>query len=144
LSKENLFPAEIKRKDFPVRLKRGQELIGPDGEVKAVRLQKGPAAKKLGAWNWNHNPFKGTQEFEGLRVMMALLSNWDLKDENNAIYVAKDSSSHAIYGGRDVGASFGPPGKSYSEASSKNNLKGYRSHKFIAKVTDSYVDFNFP
>ncbi len=32
------------------------------------------------------DPFEDTREWNGLRVMMALMNNWDLKDENNAIY----------------------------------------------------------
>ena len=30
--------------------------------------------------------FPDTRKFNGLRVMMALMNSWDLKDENNAIY----------------------------------------------------------
>ena len=42
--------------------------------------------KKIGNWKWRDNPFTGTRQFNGLRVMMALMNSWDLKDENNAIY----------------------------------------------------------
>ncbi|MGH9521009.1 MAG: hypothetical protein ACRD3E_00595, partial [Terriglobales bacterium] len=94
-------------------------------------------------WSWAHNPFKNTREFNGLRVMMALLHNWDLKDENNARFVDKDSGRE-IYYVSDVGSSFGTTGESYTVAMSKSNLKAFRSEKFIAKVTPEYVDFNFP
>jgi len=144
VSNENYFLSEIIVKDLPVRLKRGQELIGPDGEVKAVRLQKGPAAKKLGAWNWNHNPFKGTREFNGLRVMMALLSNWDLKDENNAIYADSGKAGVGLYEVSDLGASFGRSGDSYTNSITKDNLAAYKRSKFISKIRPNDVSFNFP
>jgi hypothetical protein len=98
--------------------------------------------KKTANWNWKHNPFVGTREFNGLRVMMALLGNWDLKDENNAVYRNKDGSEEYLV--TDVGTAFGPSGDRFTEAGSKNNLKAYRSAKFIAKVTSTHVDFNFP
>ena len=40
--------------------------------------------EKNGTWKWKDNPFTGTREFNGLRVMMALINNWDLKDVNNS------------------------------------------------------------
>ena len=32
------------------------------------------------SWAWNDNPFVGTHELNGLRILMMLLSNWDNKD----------------------------------------------------------------
>jgi hypothetical protein len=108
-----------------------------------VRLQRSPGSEKKSAnWDWKHNPFKDTREFNGLRVMMALLGNWDLKTENNAVY--KDDAGHEEYLVTDVGTAFGASGNRYTEAQSKNNLKAYQSAKFIAKATPKYVDFNFP
>src|SRR5262245_6345525 len=34
--------------------------------------------KEVGNWAWEDNPFLGTRELEGLKVVMALLKNWDL------------------------------------------------------------------
>ncbi len=34
-------------------------------------------------WNWNKNPFTGTRELNGLRILVMLLSNWDNKDARN-------------------------------------------------------------
>ena len=144
VSNENYLLAEAKVEDLPLRLKRGQELIGPDGEVKAVRLQKGPAAKKVGEWNWTHNPFRGTREFNGLRVMMALLSNWDLKDDNNAIYAESGKAGVVLYEVSDLGASFGRSGDSYTNSITKNNLAAYKRSKFISKIRPNDVSFNFP
>src|SRR5574341_1488208 len=32
------------------------------------------------SWAWNDNPFVGTRELNGLKILMMLLSNWDNKD----------------------------------------------------------------
>src|SRR6266576_184188 len=143
VSNQNYLLSDAKVNDMP-RLKRGQQLIGRDGDIRAVRLQKGPRGKKVGTWSWRHNPFKGTREFNGLRVMMALLSNWDLKDENNAIYDDTGKASSTLYEVSDLGASFGRSGDSYTNSITKNNLAAYKRSKFIAKVRAHDVSFNFP
>jgi hypothetical protein len=144
VANENYYLAAAKVSDMPAQLRRGQELVGPDGDIKSLRLQKGPRGKKIGSWSWRHNPFKGTREFNGLRVMMALLSNWDLKDENNAIYAESGKSALTLYEVSDLGASFGRSGDSYTNAMTKNNLAAYKRSKFIAKVRPHDVSFNFP
>ena len=144
VTNENYFLPEVKVNDLPPRLRRGQELVGPNGDIRAARLQRHPCRKKVGIWSWERNPFKGTREFSGLRVMMALLNNWDLKDVNNAIYADCDQSGAELYEVSDLGASFGRTGESYTASMSKNNLREYRRSKFISKVTPDYVSFNFP
>ena len=137
---ENYFEDEIEVAGI-IPLGRGDE-FQKGNTISQARLQR-----KLGEhekpWSWGDNPFKSTREFNGLRVMMALLHNWDLKDENNARFHDK-KDGREVYYVSDVGASFGTTGKSYSEAMSKSNLSAYKSEKFISKVTDQYVDFNFP
>jgi hypothetical protein len=139
----NYFFPVLKIENLPSQLQRGQEFVMPPDQVKAVRLQVHPK-KEEKAWSWKHNPFTGTREFNGLRVMMALINNWDLTDNNNAAYHDPDDPKREIYEVTDVGASFGKTGKSYSEKISKGNLKAYVHAKFFSKVTDKYVDLNFP
>jgi hypothetical protein len=139
---ENYFIAEAKVSELP-RLRRGHEFVS-DGLVHGIRLQRMKDGKKVGTWSWRHNPFKGTREFNGLRVMMALLSNWDLKDENNAILEERGHPRDAVYEVSDLGASFGRSGKSYSDRITKHNFAAYRRSKFISKKTRDYVDFAFP
>ena len=141
---ENYFVADLPVENLPSHLKRGQNFMIAPGHVKGVRLQRHPGhEKKSDEWSWRHNPFYGTREFNGLRVMMALLDNWDLKNENNAIFEGKDPSVK-FYGVTDVGSTFGQPGRGYIDETSKNNLKAYRKTKFISKITPTYVDFAFP
>jgi hypothetical protein len=75
------------------------------GRYTNVRLEARPAGVDRDArWKWDENPFVGTQEFKGLRVMMALINNWDLKDSNNAILRTRGESQYIV---SDLGSSFG-------------------------------------
>jgi len=140
---ENYYVPNLEVKELPTHLHRGQGHVIPPDHVDGARLQRHVGGEKKDAnWNWRHNPFVGTREFNGLRVMMALLSNWDLKDENDAIFTDKDGQQHYLV--TDVGTAFGASGTRYTEPGSKNNLKAYRESKFVAKVTPTDVDFNFP
>jgi hypothetical protein len=140
---ENYFVPNLEVKELPAHLHRGQDHVISPGHLDGVRLQRHRGDEKKDAdWNWQHNPFVGTQEFNGLRVMMALLSNWDLKDENNAIFTDKEGQQQYLV--TDVGTAFGASGKHWTEAASKNNLKEYGKARFISKVAPDYVDFNFP
>jgi hypothetical protein len=123
-------------------LKRGQEFVTNEG-VRAVRLQR-TGARKIGNWSWQNKEFKGSRQFNGLRVMMALLSNWDLNERNNAILDDPKDSDHPLYQVSDLGATFGRSGKSYSDRITKHNLAAYRRSKFISKTTPDHVDFAFP
>ena len=135
---ENYVVPELKVDGLPKRLSRGEEYHLKNGALRDVRLQR-HAGDKLGDWSWRNNPFKGTREFNGLRVMMALIDNWDLKDANNARYGDKKTGA-VEYEVTDVGASFGPTHRTHYE-DSKGNLKVYRKAKFITKRGKDYVDF---
>ena len=140
----NYFSPQLEVKNMPAKLHRGQKLAGHNGDVPNVRLQRSPGhAKRVGDWNWRHNPLYGTREFNGLRVMMGLIGNWDLKDENNAILENEETGAR-VYEVSDVGATFGTPGKSYSDKVTKGNLKAYRKSRLIAHIHTSYIDLNFP
>jgi hypothetical protein len=145
ITNENYFFPQLKVEDMPKHLHRGQNFVGGDGDLIQVRLQRHPGeGKKVGNWSWRKNPFKGTREFNGLRIMMALISNWDLKDDNNAIYQDEHNPETKLYEVSDVGSSFGMSGKSYTDSLSKNNLPAYRRSKFVSKVKNDYIDLNFP
>lgn len=145
VANQNVLVADTTIENMP-RLKRGRKMVGRNGEVRAVRLQRPPrgAGKKIGIWHWKKNPFTGTRELNGLRVMMALLNNWDLKDDNNAIYARDDGHGSLLYEVSDVGATFGMTGEGITAARSKNNLSAYRRSKLIAKVAPQLVSFRVP
>jgi len=120
--------------------------VRPGGVLRNVELERlDDRGKKLGNWRWRDNPFLETREFNGLRVMMALINNWDLKDDNNAIYqVGKDGSREKSFRVSDLGASFGTSGPSWTSAMAKGNLKSYKKSRFIERLTSDHVDFDFP
>ena len=141
---EDYFVSTIKVENMPAHLKRGQELVGPGGVIENVRLKRHPKGKKkIGSWRWKRNPFTGTREFNGLRVMMALMNSWDLKDENNAIYEGPEPP-RKIYLVSDLGSTFGTTGRGWTHATSKGNLKSYSHSRFISKSTPQFVDFSTP
>jgi hypothetical protein len=75
------------------------------GTFTNVRLEARPRGVDRDAqWNWDENPFVDTREFKGLRVMMAVINNWDLKDSNNAILRTGGEAQYIV---SDLGSSFG-------------------------------------
>lgn len=127
-------------------LRRGQNLLKSDNSFLNVRLKRIQRdEKKLGNWKWSEKSLKRSREYDGLRVMMALINNWDLKNENNAIYGAKHNQDGSEkYLVSDLGATFGKTGLSWTQAMSKGNVNSYRRSKFIRKVDAEFVDFNVP
>lgn len=145
LANENYYYPTLKIEGLPAHLTRGQEFVGPEGEVHGVRLQTHPDhLEKRKNWSWHHNPFIHTREFNGLRVMMAVINNWDLKDDNNGIFTEAKDAEKKVYAVSDLGASFGSSGESYTNKGSKGNLVAYRHSGFLSKVARHHVDFNFP
>ena len=146
---EDYFLPVLRVESLPDHLRRGQNLVGPSGTFQNVRLKRYlKGEKKVGDWQWRSNPFSGTRELNGLRVMMALINNWDLKDMNNAVYAEKHSDGvegpEYVYMISDLGGSFGTTGRSWTHAGSKGNLKAYSHSRFIRKGTERNVDFNVP
>jgi hypothetical protein len=140
---EDYFLPQMQIAEMPAKVKRGQKMIGPDGTLTNARLKRHLADEKnAGNWEWN-GPFAGTRELNGLKVMMALMNNWDLKDGNNKIYSEKGSKDR-IFMVSDLGASFGATGLSYPFRRSKDNLREYEKSKFILRMTPEAIDFRTP
>jgi hypothetical protein len=142
---ENYFMTDLHVENMG-HLKRGHGLVSSDGTAHNARLKRHmKGEEKIGTWKWSQNPFSGTREFDGLRVMMALINNWDLKDINNAIYeYPSGQSPEKVYMVSDLGASFGATGDGWPSDKARGNLQKYAGSKFIRKVTPTYVDFNVP
>lgn len=122
--------------DLP-KLSRGKQYIVAKGVVEAARMQRvDPNAKKVGTWSWFENPFRNTQEFNGLRVMMALVNNWDLKEENNAIYEVQGTERRYMVG--DLGATFGKTGGNWTR--SKGKVEDYVDSDFLEEMKPQSVD----
>jgi len=136
---EDYYLPELRVENLPA-LERGKQFVSADGVVHGARLErKLKGEKKSGNWSWFKNPFVGTKELNGLRVMMALINNWDLKESNNAIYDVKGEGLRYVVS--DLGATFGQTGNAITR--SKSNIGEYSGAKFIQKVTADHVDFFF-
>jgi len=72
---------------------------------------------------------------------MALINNWDLKDENNGIY---HEGSEYVYVVGDLGATFGSASRTWPKDKSKGNINSYQHSKFLGKVTPTSVNFRTP
>jgi hypothetical protein len=105
-------------------------------------------------WAWNDNPFVGTRELNGLKVLLLLLSNWDNKDvrdvargSNTAIfeYTRPDGTTEARYLITDWGGSMGAWGSSVLSRG-KWDCRAYESQSadFVKGVrTDGCVQWGY-
>jgi hypothetical protein len=81
-------------------LDRAKSYVGSDGTFRDARfeLKVKMVDKKSDeeSWHWERNPFVGTEQLNGLKILVMLLSNWDNKDvrdedrgSNTKIYVIR-------------------------------------------------------
>ncbi|HYU97398.1 MAG TPA: hypothetical protein VE977_01095 [Pyrinomonadaceae bacterium] len=116
------------------------------GTFQNVRLEaRSDSEKRLDEWKWTKNPFVGSREFQGLKVMMLLLANWDIKDSNNKIIAVK-RTGNMRYIISDLGATFGKTGRFpffWRFNRSRNNPKDYLKTKFVNDVDGNIVDFHY-
>ena len=113
------------------------------GNYKNVRFEARPDnIKRLDRWSRTDNPFVGTNEFEGLKIMMAMFNNWDIKDENTAIL--KDGDAH-YYIISDLGATFGklPETSGEKTGQSVNKPEQYAETKFIRQLRDGVIELDY-
>jgi hypothetical protein len=123
------------------------EIVGK-GAFRNVRLEARPDnVKRLDEWKWEENPFIDTREFRGLKVMMALINNWDIKDSNNEILLVRGRNGNELrYIISDLGATFGKSSNTplfWRLTRSRNEPEDYRKAKFVDEVEDNRVDFHY-
>jgi len=141
---EDYFLQDIQVADMPAHVKRGGSQIEPGGTMHAARLKRHlEDEKKIENWKWSDESVAGSRELNGLKVMMALINNWDLKEENNALYGGKNAAEQ-VYIVSDLGASFGTTGPTIPLSHSKGNLDAYIHSRFLGKISPEYVDFCTP
>ncbi len=118
------------------------------GTFENVRFEMRPDNIKRGdEWKWKRNPFLGTPEFQGLKIMMALINNWDLKDSNNVVLVAQGKDGAELrYVISDLGATFGHASTVplfWRIMRSRNNPSKYAQTKFFEKAKGERVKLHF-
>ncbi|MDQ6759622.1 MAG: hypothetical protein M3Z32_07125 [Acidobacteriota bacterium] len=119
-------------------LKRAGSFLKKDGAFSDGRFELRADHPKFisdHSWAWNSNPFQGTPELNGLKILVMLLSNWDTKDARDMTRSGELDSNVALFedsgpdGPRylyfvsDWGASLGKWGGVSSR--SKGDCKGY-------------------
>lgn len=122
--------------------------IPTKGTFTNVRLEARPETIERGdEWDWKRNPFVGTNELQGLKIMMAFLTNWDLKTENNKILVVNNNGRQELhYIVSDLGATIGKTGGAplfWRLTRSRNELGDYIEAKFITGVKNGRVKFSY-
>lgn len=126
-------------------LARGKEFQSGK-TVRDVKLEPRRPHETRGAiWDWLDNPFVGQREFNGLKVLMVLVANYDTRLDNNQIYTVKNPTTgelEARYFVTDIGATFGKVG-GLGGKRSKNVLEDYRASKFIESVENGMVNFDY-
>ncbi len=133
-------------------LTRAKKQIAADGSFTDARFElklKGiKKAKDELSWQWIQNPFVGTKELNGLKVVMMLVSNWDSKDQrdarrgsNTAIFKNKEGEDWHVV--TDWGGTMGKWGGVLSRE--KWDCKGYtdQNQKFITRATSGLVQFGY-
>jgi len=116
------------------------------GTFKNVRLEARPAdVKRAGEWKWRSNPFVGTKELQGLKMMMAFMTNWDLLDLQNEV-LHKDGENQYVIS--DLGATFGKLGNNnlpifFRLGRKTGSPKHYVKTRFIKKVERGEVKLAF-
>jgi hypothetical protein len=118
------------------------------GTFTNVRLEARPDSwKRGGEWKWKQNPFTGTPQLQGLKIMMALINNWDLKDSNNVIIKDRsDNGDELRYVISDLGATFGHASTTpilWRITRSRNNPEKYAKSDFLEKVKGDRVVLHF-
>jgi len=133
---EDYYIAALPAKGLPP-LSRGEGLIKHNNIENARLKRHNKGEKEIADWSWEKNPFVGTKELNGLKIMMEIICNTDLKPSNQHIYEVDGVEQR--YVAADLGASFGRAGKMIGRT--KGVLKDYDALPLIKSVGPDYVDF---
>lgn len=115
-----------------------------------VRLEARPeSVERLDEWKWKENPFVGTNELQGLKIMMVFLTNWDLLDlQNKVLRVNNNGKIEHHFVISDLGATFGKLGNNnlpfFFRLGRKTNDPGtWYEAGFVKGVEGGIIDFDF-
>lgn len=116
------------------------------GTFQNVRLEARPDnIDRLEEWKWRDNPFVGTKELQGLKMMMVFMTNWDVLDLQNQV-LDVGNENHFIVS--DLGSTFGRLGNNnlpviYRFGRKTGSPKHYARTKFIREVEDGRVVLSY-
>jgi hypothetical protein len=137
-------------------LRRAKACIDEQGRFTEARfeLDEHGVEKHFDAhgWAWNENPFVGSCELSGLKILMMLVSNWDNKDvrdvsrgSNTAIFEHRTKDGHeARYLIIDWGAALGPWGNNILQRGRWDpEAFAAQNATFITGVQDDLVQWGY-
>jgi hypothetical protein len=144
------------RIDGAQTLQRARQCIDQNGTFSDARfeLDEPEVVKHFDehSWAWHDNPFVGTRELNGLKVVMMLVSNWDNKDvrdvargSNTAIFEYRMGSSlEARYLIIDWGAAMGGWGNNIlSRGRWDSQVFAAQSEQFVLGVEGESVVWGY-
>ena len=133
---------QVRIENLP-KLSRGRDFVASDGTIVGARFE--PERKDLiegSVWDWDDNPFRGTRQLSGLKVLMILLNNFDARKENNKVFYSASPRQEAHHYVSDLGATLGRAG-GLGGKRTKNDLKDFLSTRFVMGVEDGAVEFDY-
>ena len=143
--------------DEAVDLQRARTCIGHNGTFSDARFElEDPSVRMFfdeHSWAWHDNPFVGTPQLNGLKIVNMLLSNWDTKDRrdvsrgsNTAIFEHRVSrwGREARYLITDWGGAMGRWGSNIVSRG-RWDVEGFEAQTegFVTGVVDGFVNFGY-
>ena len=116
------------------------------GTFENVRVEARPDnVERLDEWKWRDNPFVGTKELQGLKMMMVFLNNWDVLDLQNKVIAVGDEDHYIV---SDLGATFGRLGNNnlpiiYRLGRKTGSPEHYSKTEFVDGVEDGEVKLSY-
>jgi hypothetical protein len=138
-------------------LQRARDCLNEDGSFCDARFELEDRSVRMlfdeHSWAWNDNPFVGTPQLSGLKIVIMLLSNWDTKDRrdvsrgsNTAIFEHRVSrfGREARYLITDWGGAMGKWGSNVVSRG-RWDVQGFEGQTpfFVTGVTDGFVNFGY-
>jgi hypothetical protein len=134
------------------KLKRTAAHVDKQGRFREARFEHRDSACRLRAeagWSWENNPFLGSRELHGLKLLTMLLSNWDHKDARDAdsntgiLDCAEGAERRLFYYVTDWGGSLGKWGRKFDHT--KWDCEGFASQsaEFVEAVENGFVKLGF-
>jgi hypothetical protein len=135
-------------------LRRAARFVGPDGSFSNASFERrDPNLRSLpGSWAWNHNLFSGTNQLNGLKVVVMLLANWDNKDgrdaalgSNTAIATRRTNGrrQQLVYSVSDWGQALGGWGPGLTPQTWSCDRFTAQTASFVQGREGIHVRFNF-
>src|SRR5687767_9130043 len=140
-----------------VDVQRARDCVGEEGAFTDARFElEDPSIRMCfdeHSWAWDDNPFLGTPQLNGLKIVNMLLSNWDTKDRrdvsrgsNTAIFEYRISrwSREARYLITDWGGAMGRWGTNIVSRG-RWDPAGFEAQTptFVTGVRDEWVNFGY-